>query len=105
MSAPSENKSAKLYKALRWRGYPDEFCREISERYLNTDYTAGKMLGFLANMSDHPDLRPEVIVDEMYAILSDRENYVQKKIVEHNQTKLNRFMRGGLDEEFYEEDE
>ena len=60
MSAPSENKSVKLYKALRWRGYPDEFCREISERYLNTDYTAGKMLGFLANMSDHPDLRPDV---------------------------------------------
>ena len=105
MSTPSENKSVKLYRALLWRGYPEEFCREISARYLNTDYTAGKMLGFLVNMSDHPNLRPEVIVDEMYAILSDRENYVKKMIVENNQTKLNSLMRGGLDEEFYEEEE
>ena len=98
MSGPSE-KSVKLYDALIRRGYPEEFCREISERYLNTDYTAGKMLGFLANMSYNKHLRPEVIVDEMYAILSDRETYVQKKIVEHNQMKLNRLMRGGFEED------
>lgn len=28
MSTPSENKSVKLYRALLWRGYPKEFCRE-----------------------------------------------------------------------------
>lgn len=105
MSEPLNDKSVKLYKALRWRGYPEKFCREISERYLNTDYTAGKMLGFLANMSNHPNLCLEVIVDEMYAILSDRERYVQKKIVEHNQTKLNRFMNNGFDDEVFKEEE
>lgn len=92
-------KSVKLYHVLRKRGYPDEFCREIAERYLNTDYTAGKMLGFLANMSGVGNLRIEVIVDEMYAILSDRETYRQKKITENNQVKLNRLMREGFEDD------
>lgn len=90
-------KSLKLKKMLLSRGYPEEFCRIVAEQYMNTDYTAGKMLGFLANMPRN--LRPEVIADEMYAILSDRKNYVDKKIYENAQSKMNLFMRRTREDE------
>ena len=83
-------KTERLYKRLQQCGFPPEFCAIITEQYLNTDYTAGKMLGFLSHF-DNPKM--EFVVDEMYAILADRENYVSKKINEHTQTKLNRWMR------------
>ena len=29
-----------LYYALKEKGYPDDFCREIAYKQMNTDYTA-----------------------------------------------------------------
>lgn len=34
-----------LYDALQLKGYPEDFCREIAYRQMNTDYTATRMLG------------------------------------------------------------
>ena len=35
-----------LYDALKEKGYPDDFCREIAYKQMNTDYTATRMLGY-----------------------------------------------------------
>ena len=59
-----------LYYALKEKGYPDDFCREIAYRQMNTEYTATRMLGYLYRYTN-PKI--EDLVDEMLAILSDEE--------------------------------
>ena len=81
-----------LYDALQLKGYPEDFCREIAYRQMNTDYTATRMLGYLYRISEP---RPED-VDEMLAILSDRNAIIQKKELEHAQTTINKVYREGL---------
>lgn len=88
-----ESRSDELYRALKEKGYVEEFCREIAYRQMNTDYTATRMLGYLYRVSQP---RPEDVVDEMLAILSDREAIVQKKELEHAQAAMNRVYREGL---------
>ena len=82
-----------LYDALKLKGYPEDFCREIEYRQMNTDYTATRMLGYLYRISEQ---RPEDVVDEMLAILSDRNAIIQKKELEHAQTTINKVYREGL---------
>ena len=65
---PRSEKSMQLYDAMLKRGYPSEFCEQITLN-LNTDWTAQRMLGYL---SHYKKLPMEEIVDEMLAILSDR---------------------------------
>lgn len=72
----TQSKQDELYKALQQKGYPDSLCREIAYKQMNTDYTATRMLGYLYRISDP---RPEDVVDEMLAILSDRNAIIQKK--------------------------
>ena len=67
-----------VYDALKEKGYPDDFCREIAYKHMNTDYTATRMLGYLYRISNP---RPEDVVDEMLAILSDRNAIIQKKLI------------------------
>ena len=81
-----------LYDALQLKGYPEDFCREIAYRQMNTDYTATRMLGYLYRISEP---RPEDVVDEMLAILSDRNAIIQKKELEHAQTTINKVYREG----------
>ena len=82
-----------LYKVLLDRGYPKEFCAEIAFKNMNTDYTATRMLGYLYRVSDP---RIEDLVDEMLAILSDRDAIIQKKEMEHAQAVINEIYRNGL---------
>ncbi len=63
------DRTHELYKALQEKGYPDEFCKEIAYKHMNTDYTATRMLGYLYRVTS-PGM--EDVVDEMLAILSDR---------------------------------
>jgi hypothetical protein len=72
---PKSEKSLELYEIMLRRGYPMEFCDEVTKN-LNTDFTAKRMIGYL---SHYPHLSLEVIVDEMLAILSDRNRIMQKK--------------------------
>ena len=69
-------KSAILYKVLVKLGYGEEFAAQIC-RYMNTDFTAGMMLGYLKQSEQ---LRPEDIVDEMLGILELRQSIINKKI-------------------------
>lgn len=89
----AQSKQDELYKALQQKGYPDSLCREIACKQMNTDYTATRMLGYLYRISDP---RPEDVVDEMLAILSDRNAIIQKKELEHAQATINKVYREGL---------
>ena len=77
--------SMQLYRILLERGYPEEFCDLITKN-LNTDFTAKRMLGYLSHYSNLPEVE---IVDEMLAILSDRNAIMRKKELEHAQAKIN----------------
>ena len=85
--------SMQLYQMMIDRGYPEKLC-DLITRNLNTDYTAARMIGYLSHYSYLPDLE---VVDEMLAILSDRNAIIQKKEAEQAQAKLNELYRFGLD--------
>ena len=89
----ASERTDELYKVLLDRGYPKEFCAEIAYKNMNTDYTATRMLGYLYRVSDP---RIEDLVDEMLAILSDRDAIIQKKEMEHAQAVINDIYRNGL---------
>lgn len=89
----ASERTDELYKVLLDRGYPKEFCAEIAYKNMNTDYTATRMLGYLYRVSDP---RIEDLVDEMLAILSDRDAIVQKKEMEHAQAVINEIYKNGL---------
>ena len=89
----ASERTNELYKILLDRGYPKEFCAEIAYKNMNTDYTATRMIGYLYRVSDP---RIEDLVDEMLAILSDRDAIIQKKEMEHAQAVINEIYRNGL---------
>ena len=89
---PRTEISMQLYNLMMERGYPENLC-DLVTRNLNTDYTATRMLGYLYSISDP---RPEDVVDEMLAILSDRNAIIQKKELEHAQATINKVYREGL---------
>ena len=60
---------------------------------MNTDYTATRMLGYLYRVSE-PKVRD--LVDEMLAILSDRDQLIRKKEIERAQEAINEIYRNGL---------
>ena len=79
-----------LYKVLLTKGYPKELCAEIAYKNLNTDYTATRMLGYLYRYTEP---RLEDVIDEMIAILSDREEIIKKKEMEQAQAVINEIYR------------
>ena len=82
-----------LYKVLITKGYPKELCAEIAYKNLNIDYTATRMLGYLYRYAEP---RIEDVIDEMIAILSDREEIIKKKEMEQSQAVINEIYRNGL---------
>ena len=72
---PKSPQSIQLYNIMLRLGYPEEFA-DIVTKNLNTDFTARRMLGYLSYY-DQPKV--EDLVDEMLAILSDRNRIMQKK--------------------------
>lgn len=90
----ASERADELYKALIEKGYPKELCSEMAYKYLNTDYTATRMLGYLYRMTEPPAM--EVVIDEMIAILSDRDQIMKKKEAEHAQAVISEIYRNGL---------
>ena len=82
---PRSPQSMQLYKMLLSRGYPEAFC-DLVTKNLNTDFTAGRMMGYL---SHYQELPLEEIVDEMLSILSDRNRIMQKKEMEATNARWN----------------
>ena len=87
--------SMEMHRMMLKMGYAEDLCDAISHE-LNTDYTAMRMIGYLLNRGK---MAPQDIVDEMLAILQDRETYVQKKMMEETQAALNEFWATGFAEE------
>ena len=85
--------SMQLFQMMRDRGYPENLC-DLVTRNLNTDYTATRMIRYLSHYSHLPDVE---VVDEMLAILSDRNAIIRKKEAVQAQAKLNEIYRFGLD--------
>lgn len=90
---PRTEISMQLYKMMLERGYPENLC-DLVTRYSNTDYTATRMIGYLSHYSYLPEVE---VVDEMLAILSDRNAIMRKKEAEQAQAKINEIYRFGLD--------
>ena len=82
-----------VYQALLDKGYPEKFCKEIAYKYMNTDYTATRMLGYLYRVTDP---RIEDVVDEMLAMLREPQHILEKKEVEHGQAVTNHISRKAL---------
>ena len=74
-----------LYRMLMEKGYSEEFSNLISQN-LNTDFTAGRMIGYLSHYTSLPEAE---IVDEMLSILSDRNRIMQKKEMEATNARWN----------------
>ena len=89
---PRSEMSMELYDMMLDRGYPEEFCDLITKN-LNTDFTAGRMIGYLSHCQELP---LEEIVDEMLSILTDRNRIMQKKKLESNNAEWNRFLEEGF---------
>ncbi len=87
------DKSSEVYRALQKKGFPDEFCSEIAYKYMNTKFTSDRMLGYLYR-SSQPSV--EEVVDEMLAIISERDRLVEKHRSEHAQSRINEIYRDGL---------
>ena len=89
----ASERTDELYKILLSKGYPKELCAEIAYKNMNTDYTATRMLGYLYRISNP---RIEYLIDEMLAILSDRNAIIQKKELEQAQSVINDVYQNGL---------
>ena len=81
-------KSMELYEVLLSRGYQKELC-ELITLNLNTDWTAQRMLGYLAYNKDLP---VQEVVDEMLAILSDRTQIINKHELEESNARWNEYL-------------
>ena len=92
---PRTELSMELYEELKRIGYPEELCDLISKN-LNTDFTARRMLGYLSYY-DQPKV--EDLVDEMLAILDDRNRIMEKKELEEINKKWNEFLHTGIPDE------
>lgn len=79
------------------RGYAEEFSDLITKN-LNTDFTAKRMIGYLKYYKKPP---MEEIVDEMLAIVSDRNRIMHKKELESVNASWNDYLNRG----FYEDEE
>ena len=87
-------KSDAIYEILLQKGFAESLCRESAYKYMNTDYTATRMLGYLYRMTE---LKEEQLVDEMIAILEDRYRIIKKHEMEQAQAAINRIYNEGLE--------
>lgn len=85
----------KLYESILAKGFPEDFCYIVLKDYLNTDYTAKRMIGYL---SKFPSIKIEDFVDEMLAIIEERNRIVEKHRMLDAQAVMNDVYNNGLDD-------
>ncbi len=88
-----------LIEAVVRMGYPKEFGKIIA-RNLGSEKTMRRMTFYLYTAKPQSD---EEIVDEMVAIMSDRQRWIEKKQAEEANAKYNELLYFGLGED--DEDE
>ncbi|MCD7819190.1 MAG: hypothetical protein LUH07_09090 [Lachnospiraceae bacterium] len=92
---PKSELSQKLYQIMLDRGYQELFCDLVTQN-LNTDFTAQRMIFYLSHYNELPEGE---IVDEMLAILSDRNRIMQKKQLEHSNAVYNEYLNSRRESE------
>lgn len=97
---PRSELSMELYHIMLRRGYPEEFC-DIITKNLNTDFTAKRMIGYLKHYQYLP---VEEVVDEMLAILADRNRIMRKIENERANASYNEFLLWQQEREEEEEE-
>ena len=97
MSAPESWKAAyrELIGTIVRMGYPEEFGKLIA-RNLGSEKTMRRMTAYLHSAKPRS---AEEIADEMLAIMSDRERWIQKKETEAANARYNELLYFGLGEE------
>lgn len=90
-SKTREHLKTKLISELQKRGYPQEFGIVIADQ-LGTEMTMKRMLSYL-----HHPIRysAQEIVDEMLAIMAERDSWQRKHIAEYNNRKYNDLLNFG----------
>lgn len=92
MSASESWKNAykELIAAIVAKGYPEAFGKVIA-RNLGSENTMRRMTGYLRSANPRS---AEEIADEMLAIMSDRDRWVEKKKSEEANAKYNEYLNG-----------
>ena len=91
---------SELIEKIKKMGYPEELGVAVAKN-LGTEKTMSRMLGYLRSAKPRS---AEEIVDEMLAIMDDRERWIKKKSSEYYNTKYNELLYYGLGVEEEDED-
>ena len=89
----SREKADEVYRALVGRGFDYGLCQEIAYNHMNTDWTATRMLGYLYG---HSEVSEAMVVDEMIAILEDRERFRHKHEAEEANAAITEYYNSDL---------
>ena len=94
MSAPESWKAAyrDLIETIVRMGYPEELGKAVAKN-LGSEKTMRRMTAYLHSARPRS---AEEIVDEMLAIMSDRERWIKKKEAEQANAKYNELLYFGL---------
>jgi hypothetical protein len=96
MSAPESWKAAyrDLIETIVRMGYPEELGKAVAKN-LGSEKTMRRMTAYLHSAKPRS---AEEIVDEMLAIMSDRERWIRKKEAEKANARYNELLYYGLGE-------
>ncbi len=94
MSAPESWKMAyrDLIMTITRMGYPEEFGKVIAKN-LGSEKMMRRMTAYLLNAKPRS---AEEIADEMLAIMSDRERWIEKKESQKANARYNEILNGDL---------
>ena len=81
-------KRQQLIDVLVRMGYPSSLGEAVADN-LRTEKPMSRMIGYLLSAGPRSE---EEIVDEMLAIMSDRDRWVQKKEAEYANQKYNEYL-------------
>ena len=83
---------AELIRTLERMGYPEDFAKAVAKN-LGSEKTMRRMTAYLQAAKPRS---AEEIADEMLAIMSDRDRWVQKKENEYYNSRYNQMLYEGL---------
>ncbi len=83
-----------LLQAVTRKGYPEEFGKAIAKN-LGSEKMMSRMTAYLYSANPRS---AEEIADEMLAIMSDRERWIQKKETEYYNSRYNDMLNKGLED-------
>ena len=84
-----------LLSTLARMGYPEQFGKEVAKN-LGSEKMMCRMTGYLQNVRPK---RIQDIVDEMLAIMEDRNSWTAKKQAQDTNAKYNGILNRGIGEE------